>query len=122
MSRWPRTREDGIPTVGEVVYVLFNVLLVFAIFFCIYSGVNHLFGKTDNTKAETKEESTYKPTHDSLQISYTYDKDKQVRWYVFVDPDTHQEYLFNDLGGVTPRLGADGVSVMRTTFPSNDEP
>lgn len=47
-----------------------------------------------------------KKTHDSLGISYTYNGE-EVRWYVFTDPDTNVQYLFNDQGGVTPRLGID---------------
>ena len=119
MNRQPTRRSDGLPTFAEVFCTIVFVVVFTGL---VVTGFRY-FTKNKNTSTETqtKEESTYKPTHDSLQISYTYDKDKQVRWYVFIDPDTHIEYLFNDLGGVTPRLGADGESVMRTTLPSNDE-
>jgi hypothetical protein len=39
----------------------------------------------------------------SLAISHTYNGE-EVRWYVFVDPETSVQYLFNDRGGMYPRL------------------
>lgn len=47
-------------------------------------------------------------THDSLAPTYTYDGEV-IRWYVFVDPDEHVQYLYNDHSWVaTPRLDRNG--------------
>lgn len=45
--------------------------------------------------------------HDSLAPTYTYDGEI-IRWYVFQDPDSGVQYLVNDRGGCTPRLGTNG--------------
>lgn len=118
-NRRPVRRDDGWPTPGEVAHLVVNVILIAVIVVAATLGYRALSERYE--EATSVKESSYKPTHDSLQISYTYDEDKQIRWYVFVDPDTNVEYLFNDLGGCTPRLGADGVSIMRTNIPSNEE-
>lgn len=51
--------------------------------------------------------SKAKVTHDSLAPTYTHDGEI-IRWYVFQDPDSGVQYLVNDRGGCTPRLGKDG--------------
>lgn len=48
------------------------------------------------------------PTHDSLGPVYTYDGEGTMRVYVFTDPDSGVQYLVNDKGGITPRLGKNG--------------
>lgn len=45
--------------------------------------------------------------HDSLAPTYTHDGEI-IRWYVFTDPDSGVQYLVNDRGGCTPRLGTNG--------------
>lgn len=64
---------------------------------------------------EDKEELPYEapapktdPTHDSLGPVYTYNGKGTMRVYVFTDPDSGVQYLVNDKGGITPRLGQNG--------------
>lgn len=43
------------------------------------------------------------PRMDSLTATYTADGDC-IKAYVIIDPDTGQQYLVSDHGGITPRL------------------
>ena len=122
MDRRPTRRDDGWPTPGEIAHVVVNMILITIIVISATIGYRALSDAYKSYKISKEAKATvYKPTHDSLQISYTYDPDVQVRWYVFIDPDTQQEYLFNDLGGCTPRLDSDGESVMTSYRPSDSD-
>lgn len=73
-----------------------------------------LWGVTHELPTEADLRPTAKITHDSLGPTYTYDGEV-IRWYVFVDPDTQEQYLVNDRGGCTPRLGGqDELEEMET--------
>lgn len=63
----------------------------------------------------TKE--TPKPSHDALTGTLMTDG-QYIYWYVMVDPDTGIEYLVNNFGGTTPRLGADGRPILIDSYSS----
>ena len=99
----PRERRE-VPSDATV--TLFVLVMALVVILGVWWGISHT---TPVTTQETTQ-STPVITHDSLAPSYTYDG-TIVRWYVFTDPDHNVEYLFNDLGGVTPRLNESGVPV-----------
>ena len=95
----PRERRE-VPSDATV--TLFVLVMALVVILGVWWGISH------TTPTTTK--STPKVTHDSLAPTYTYDGDT-IRWYVFTDPDNGVQYLVNDRGGCTPRLGENGVPV-----------
>lgn len=100
MSRQPTNRELVWPSPSELLKFVCKVFILILLCVCVTLGIV----RYEESRAQAESELARKPTHDSLQISYTNDPDVQVTWYVFKDPDTDREYLFNNVGGVTERL------------------
>ena len=96
--RVPSPRDDERPSSLAVTVVC--IILIIA----IAAALTCLAPKVKVPKAD--ESPTI--THDSLAPTYTHDGEI-IRWYVFVDPDTGVQYLYNDHSWVaTPRLDRDG--------------
>lgn len=100
---YPRRRQKERPSAAAVVLlvcVLGTILSVILLFSITRETAEPLPGE-----APAPVEATIK--HDSLAPTYTYDGEI-IRWYVFTDPDSGVQYLVNDRGGCTPRLGTNG--------------
>lgn len=96
----PRPRTDAEPRDLPP----FSLVLLFVIVMAVAMGTTVHAVRT--SRAQADESPTI--THDSLAPTYTYDGEV-IRWYVFVDPDTGVQYLYNDHSWVaTPRLDRDG--------------
>lgn len=98
----PRPRTDAeprdIPPLVQV--LLFVIAVVVALGMTVHAAC------VTRVRAQADEKPTI--THSSLAPTYTYDGEV-IRWYVFVDPDTGVQYLYNDHSWVaTPRLDRDG--------------
>lgn len=91
----PRDTTRKVPSTRST--VLFTLLIVacFSVLLwaCLYCR--------EAKEADARPEHVI--THDSLGVNYTYNGE-EIRWYVFTDPDTGEQYLVNDRGGCTPRL------------------
>lgn len=100
---YPRRRQKERPSAAAVVLlvcVLGTILSVILLFSITRETAEPLPGE-----APAPVEATIK--HDSLAPTYTYNGEI-IRWYVFTDPDSGVQYLVNDRGGCTPRLGTNG--------------
>lgn len=102
MTRTYPTRRKRRDASYDPVLVLFFLLLCLGILASVTWGLTHI----TPTETEQTQAQVHKITHDSLAPTYTYDGEV-IRWYVFTDPDTDVQYLVNDRGGCTPRLGID---------------
>jgi len=83
--------------------VLLTILIGLLIFFAIRSTKSIGAKQKEINEAE---DEVYSTTNASLDVVYTYDGAK-IRIYTFKDPDTNEEYLVSDHGGITPRLEND---------------
>lgn len=96
-AKYPmRRHDDQVPPVRAVVGVVVLITLTIAAMLWFTKRVEG--GATRHTPY---------PSHDSLGPTYLYDGKDVIRWYVFTDPDTGQQYLVNDRGGCTPRVKGD---------------
>lgn len=92
----------------------FILLLLAIICFVFYAGYyigNSLqeLIQTQRYLNELEDEDSLAVSHDSLGPVYTYNGKNTMRIYVFTDPDTEQQYLVNDHGGITPRLKHESI-------------
>lgn len=92
---------------GRLIFGLVCAAAILAVGWWAWSAYR---GSVAMEEAEEPELPVHKVTHDSMCVTYTYDGE-MIRWYVMIDPDTGVQYVVNDRGGCTPRLGHDG-SVM----------
>lgn len=102
----PRTSR----TVPSLAHVLLIAIVLFASAWGIYKIV-----KTYRTFNEQTEKKAVEKSMSSLAPSYLYDG-TCVRWYVFIDPETNREYLYNDLGGAVPRTTPDGEQMTASPY------
>lgn len=93
------TSKDNTRKTSRTLIALAVLVLVVVLF--------RVFGRRDGKEADSDtEEAAVLIRHDSLAPSYTYNGET-IRWYVFIDPDTNVQYLFNDRGGCCVREGMD---------------
>ena len=98
----PKRRRHVDAGVAAFLICLLGLALSVALLFWIHRGEEEEL--PDEAPAPPAQS---KITHDSLAPTYTHDGEV-IRWYVFADPDTGVQYLVNDRGGCTPRLGNTG--------------
>lgn len=95
-TRGRAPRSEGLPDAYAAA-----IICVLLVMFAGIAVMAHLVSEAQATDEAAVPE--YKPTHDSMTYSLTYDGE-MIRRYVMKDPDTQIEYLVNDRGGCCPRL------------------
>lgn len=100
------TPRDGRRRVrrGHLVLGLACASVILAVGWWVWSAYR---GSVAMDEAAEPQLPVHKVTHDSMCVTYTYDGET-IRWYVMIDPDTSVQYVVNDRGGCTPRLGHTG--------------
>ena len=102
----PRTQRT-VPSFAQVVIV---AIILLASVWGIYKTV-----KTYRTFNKQPEKKVTEKSMSSLAPSYLYDG-TCVRWYVFVDPETNCEFLYNDIGGAVPRTTPAGEQMTASPY------
>lgn len=104
-------RSNGKPTSRQqdetrLLLVAVAICMTAFVIWCAWCAWAYRNDKYEQPAKTIEVKNTY-PTVDALGPVYTHDSDKALFVYVFTDPDTGQEYLVTDEGGITPRLDVD---------------
>ena len=104
-----RNRKPTPRTQRKVPCLVHIILLAITFGMCLWGITKAIEWRrsADEVDEANEESAVVDKSMSSLAASYLNDGTR-VCWYVFIDPEEGKQYLYNDLGGVTPRTSDDG--------------